>query len=114
EVMSYRELSEYIGNLEAAGFQAKRYLVDLYSKLSFPLINLVMVLVAIPLSLQSPRGGRLFGVGLALAIMAAYPVVHYAALAFARANLLPPFIAAWTANAIFFGIGSSLFLRART
>jgi lipopolysaccharide export system permease protein len=73
-----------------------------------------MVLVAIPFSLQSPRGGRLFGVALAIAIMAGYLVVHYVALAFARADLLPPLLAAWTANIIFLGLGTSLFLRART
>ena len=33
---------------------------------------------------------------------------------FARADLLPPLIAAWTANVIFMGIGLSLLLRART
>jgi len=114
EAMSYRELREYIVRLEATGFQVKKYIVDLYSKLSFPLVNLVMVLVAIPFSLQSPRGGRLFGVGLAIAIMAAYLVVHYVALAFARADLLPPLLAAWTANIVFLGLGTSLFLRART
>jgi len=114
EAMSYFELRDYVARLEAAGFQAKKYLVALYSKLSFPLVNLVMVLVAIPFSLQSPRGGRLFGVALAIAIMAGYLVVHYVALAFARADLLPPFVAAWTANVIFFGIGTSRFLRART
>jgi lipopolysaccharide export system permease protein len=73
-----------------------------------------MVLVAIPFALQSPRGGRLFGVGLAIAIMVVYTVVHYIALAFSRADLLPPMLAAWTANIIFLGIGASLFLRART
>jgi LPS export ABC transporter permease LptG len=114
EAMSYWELRDYVARLEAAGFQAKKYLVALYSKLSFPLVNLVMVLVAIPFALQSPRGGRLFGVGLAIAIMAGYLVVHYVALAFARADLLPPLVAAWTANVIFLGIGTSLFLRART
>ena len=114
EDMSYRELSDYVVKLRAAGFQVKGYLVDLYSKLSFPLVNLVMVLVAIPFSLQSPRGGRVFGIGLAIAIMAGYLVVHYVALAFARADLLPPLAAAWTANVIFLGIGTSLFLRART
>jgi LPS export ABC transporter permease LptG len=114
ESMSYWELRDYVARLEAAGFQAKKYLVALYSKLSFPLVNLVMVLVAIPFALQSPRGGRLFGVGLAIAIMAGYLVVHYVALAFARADLLPPLVAAWTANVIFLGIGASLFLRART
>ncbi len=112
--MSFWELRDYIGQLEAAGFQIRKYLVELYSKLSFPLVNLVMVLVAIPFALQSPRGGRLFGIGLAIMIMAGYLVVHYVALAFARADLLPPLIAAWTANVIFMGIGVSLLLRART
>src|SRR2546430_16279955 len=63
--MSYLELKDYVAQLEAAGFQVRKYLVELYAKLSFPLVNLVMVLVAIPFALQSPRGGRLFGVGLA-------------------------------------------------
>jgi LPS export ABC transporter permease LptG len=112
--MSFWELRDYIGQLEAAGFQVRKYLVELYSKVSFPLVNLVMVLVAIPFALQSPRGGRLFGIGLAIMIMAGYLVVHYVALAFARADLLPPLIAAWTANVIFMGIGVSLLLRART
>src|SRR5436305_12148347 len=112
--MSFWELRDYFGQLEAGGFQIWRSLVELYSKLSFPLVNLVMVLVAIPFALQSPRGGRLFGIGLAIMIMAGYLVVHYVALAFARADLLPPLIAAWTANVIFMGLGVSLLLRART
>ena len=112
--MSYRELRDYIERLESTGFQARKYMVELYSKVAFPLVNLIMVLVAIPFSLQSPRGGRLFGVALAIAIMAGYLVVHYVALAFARADLLPPLLAAWTANIIFLGLGTSLFLRART
>jgi LPS export ABC transporter permease LptG len=112
--MSYRELRDYVNRLEATGFRIKKYMVELYSKLSFPLVNLIMVLVAIPFSLQSPRGGRLFGIALAIAIMAGYLVVHYVALAFARADLLPPLLAAWTANIIFLGLGTSLFLRART
>ena len=112
--MSYVELRDYVNRLQAAGFQVKKYLVDLHSKLSSPLKNLIMVLVAIPFALQSPRGGRLFGVGLAIAIMVVYTVVHYVGLAFSRADLLPPLLAAWTANIIFLGIGASLFLRART
>lgn len=112
--MSYFELRDYVARLEATGYQVKKYTVELYSKLSFPWANMIMVLVAIPFSLQSPRGGRLFGVALAIAIMAGYLVVHYVALAFARADLLPPLLAAWTANIVFLGLGASLFLRART
>jgi LPS export ABC transporter permease LptG len=112
--MSYRELRDYVGRLEAAGFQVGKYLVDLYAKLSSPLENLIMVLIAIPFALQSPRGGRLFGIALAIAIMGSYLVLDRAALAFSRAEMLPPLLGAWTANIIFLGIGASLFVRART
>jgi LPS export ABC transporter permease LptG len=112
--MSFAELRDYVRRLEAAGFHVQKYMVELYAKLAFPLVNLIMVLVAIPFALQAPRSTRLFGVGLAIAIMVGYVVVHQAAVALARADLLPPLLAAWTANVIFLGLGLSLFIRART
>jgi lipopolysaccharide export system permease protein len=112
--MSYRELRDYVARLEAAGLEARKYLVDMYAKLSEPLRSLVMVLVAIPFALASPRGGRLYGVSLAIGIVAGYLVVDYSARAFGRADLLPPLLAAWTANIVFLGLGASLLLRART
>jgi lipopolysaccharide export system permease protein len=113
-MMSYRELNEYIGKLEAAGFQTRKYLVDMYSKLSEPLENLIVVLVAIPFALHAPRGGRLYGTGLAIGIMAAYLVLDRSARALGQADLLPPLLAAWSANVIFLGLGAALFLRSRT
>ncbi|MGH7390941.1 MAG: LptF/LptG family permease [Candidatus Rokuibacteriota bacterium] len=112
--MNYRELREYLARLEATGFQVQRYLVEMYAKLSNPLRSLIMILLAIPFALQSPRGGRLYGIALAIGLMAAYVVMDYSARAFARADLLPPLLAAWTANVVFFGVGATLFLRART
>jgi lipopolysaccharide export LptBFGC system permease protein LptF len=41
-------------------------------------------------------------------------MVHAVALAFGRADLLPPVLAAWTANIVFAGIGTVLLLKART
>jgi lipopolysaccharide export LptBFGC system permease protein LptF len=46
--------------------------------------------------------------------MGSYLVVDRTALAFSRAEILPPLLGAWTANIIFLGIGASLFVRART
>jgi LPS export ABC transporter permease LptG len=112
--MSFVELRAYIQRLQESGHQVKKYLVELYGKLAFPLAHVVMVLVAIPFALQSPRGGRMVGVGLAIGILAGYLVVHYSALAFARADLLPPLLAAWTANIAFVGLGVALLVRART
>jgi lipopolysaccharide export LptBFGC system permease protein LptF len=41
-------------------------------------------------------------------------VVHSVALALAQADLLPPALAAWTADIVFAGIGAALFLGAQT
>jgi LPS export ABC transporter permease LptG/LPS export ABC transporter permease LptF len=112
--MSFAELQAYIQRLQASGYQVKKHLVKLYAKLSFPVAHLVMALVAIPLAVQAPRGGRLAGIGLAIGILAGYMLVDYSAVAFARADLLPPLMAAWTANIVFLGIAAALLLRART
>jgi lipopolysaccharide export system permease protein len=115
EYMSFRELRAYVQKLRETGHRTGKYIVELYSKLSFPLVHLIMALVAIPFALISPRsGGRALGIGIAIVISVGYWVVHYMAVAFAKADLLPPFLAAWTANVVFAGLGTALFLRART
>jgi lipopolysaccharide export system permease protein len=115
ETMSFRELRGYITRLSETGHEVSKYLVQLNSKLSFPLIHLIMALVAIPFALASPRsGGRGVGIAVAILISVGYWLVHSMAIAFAKAELLPPMLGAWTANIIFAGLGAALFLRART
>jgi lipopolysaccharide export system permease protein len=115
DTMSFLELRAYVTRLREGGHRVTRYLVQLYSKLSFPLVHLIMALVAIPFALVSPRsGGRATGIGVAIVIAVGYWVVHSVALAFAQADLLPAALAAWTANIVFAGIGTALFLSART
>jgi LPS export ABC transporter permease LptF/LPS export ABC transporter permease LptG len=115
DTMSFLELRAYVARLRDGGHRVTRYLVQLYSKLSFPLVHVIMALVAIPFALVSPRsGGRAMGIGVAIVIAVGYWVVHSIALAFAQADLLPAALAAWTANIVFAGIGTALFLSART
>jgi lipopolysaccharide export system permease protein len=113
--MSFRELYVYVNRLRQGGHRVHAYLVQLHAKLSFPLVHLIMAVVAIPFALASPRsGGRAVGVGVAIGISVGYWFVDSMALALARADLLPPALAAWTANIIFAGLGTSLFFSART
>ena len=65
EEMSYTELRTYIQKIQASGYDATRYLVALYSKLSFPLLNLIMVLIGIPFALKTGRSG---GVALSIGV----------------------------------------------
>lgn len=115
DTMNFLELRAYVAKLRSGGHQVGAYLVQLYSKLSFPLVHVIMALVAIPFALSSPRsGGRAAGIGVALVIAVGYWMVDAVAVAFGRADLLPPVLAAWTANIIFAGLGTVLLLKART
>lgn len=115
DTMSFFELRAYVAKLRSGGHQVGAYLVQLHSKLSFPLVHVIMALVAIPFALSSPRSaGRAAGIGVALVIAVGYWMVNAAAVAFGRADLLPPVLAAWTANIIFAGVGAVLLLKART
>ena len=115
ETMSFRELRLYVNRLAETGHHVGQYLVQMNSKLSFPLVHVIMALVAIPFALASPRsGGRGVGIAVAILISVGYWLVHSVAVAFAKAELLPPMLGAWTANIVFAGIGATLFLRART
>lgn len=114
ETMNFLELRAYLARLQENGHHVEKYVVQLYEKLSFPLVHAIMALVAIPFALWAPRGGRAVGIGLAIVIAVGYWLVHSLALAFAKADMLPPLLAAWTANIVFTGLGLALFLRART
>ena len=48
DTMSFLELRAYVARLRDGGHRVTRYLVQLYSKLSFPLVHVIMALVAIP------------------------------------------------------------------
>jgi LPS export ABC transporter permease LptF/LPS export ABC transporter permease LptG len=114
DVMNYRELREYVQRLHDAGHKVGKYLVDLYAKIAFPFAHPIMALVGIPFALQSPRGGKLIGIAVCLALGLGYFIVHSAAVALARAEILDPLVAAWAANLLFASLGLFLFLRART
>ena len=115
DTLSYLEMRAFVAKLRESGHEVGKYLVQLYSRLSFPLVHVIMVLVGIPFALASPRsGGRAMGIAVAIVIAVGYWMVHSVALAFARADLLPPALAAWTANVVFAGLGTALFLNART
>ncbi len=114
DVMNYAELRDYIHRLQEGGHRVGKYLVDLYAKLSFPFAHIIMALVGIPFALQSPRGGRVIGIALCLGLGLGYFLVHSAAVTLAKTEILPPVVAAWSANVLFATLGLFFFLRART
>src|SRR6202162_4278277 len=72
--MNYEELHHYIRDLQQSGFDVVRLRVQLNKKLSFPLITLIMAVLAVPFSLSAAKKGAITRVAVAVGIAVVYTV----------------------------------------
>ena len=112
--MSYTELSSYIRDLKQSGFDTMRLRVQLNRKIAYPLITLVMAILAVPFALSMGKRGSLAGVGTAIAMAIAYWVVAGTFEAMGNVNTLPAVLAAWSPDILFGFAGAYLLLRTPT
>jgi LPS export ABC transporter permease LptG len=112
--MSYNELSRYISDLKQSGFDTKRLSVQLNRKLAYPLITLVMAILAVPFALSMGKRGSLAGIATAIGLAIAYWVVDGLFQAMGNVNTLPAVLAAWSPDLLFGITGAYLLLRTPT
>ncbi len=112
--MDYEELRNYIADLQQSGFDTVRLKVQLQKKIAFPLITLVMAVLAVPFSASGRRGGALAGVAIAIGIAIVYWVTAGVFEAMGNANQLPAMLAAWAPDFIFALTGGYLLLKVPT
>ena len=112
--MSFRELREYTAEVEEMGFETTRFKVDLYTKLSFPLVSLIMALLAVPFAFSMGKRGALVGLGLSVAIA----MIYWGTLGVFRSlgyvGFLSAFLSSWGPNLLFCPLGLYLLFRLRT
>jgi LPS export ABC transporter permease LptF/LPS export ABC transporter permease LptG len=112
--MSYRELQDYIKQIEKRGFETIKFKVDLNFKITFPLASFIMALIGIPFAFSMGKRGTLAGIGLGVMIA----IVYWGAVATFRSlgyvNYLSPFLAAWAPSLIFGAVGLYLISTLKT
>jgi LPS export ABC transporter permease LptG len=112
--MNSRELRAYIADLRQSGFDVVRLNVQLQKKFAYPLITLVMAVLAVPFSLSAGRKGALTGIAVALALAITYFVAAGLFEAMGNASQLPATMAAWAPDLIFALLGGYLLLKVPT
>ncbi|MEW5945708.1 MAG: LptF/LptG family permease [bacterium] len=111
--MSIRELKDQIALFRKSGINTASLETDLHFKTSIPAACLICVLVGVPLSIRTGRGGAMSGVVWAIALIAVYYVWMIVDTALGRKGVIPPVAAAWLQNAAFLILGIYLIVRAR-
>ncbi|HZB89370.1 MAG TPA: LPS export ABC transporter permease LptG [Terracidiphilus sp.] len=112
--MNFGQLDRYIRDLRQSGFDTMRLRVALWHKLAYPLIAIVMAVLAIPFALSMGRHGSLSGIAIAIAVALAYWVVDGLFGAMGNVNYLPAALAAWSPDILFALTGGYLLLRTPT
>ena len=112
--MNFGQLERYIGDLRQSGFDTMRLRVELWHKLAYPLVAVVMAVLAIPFALSMGRRGSLSGIAVAIAVALTYFVVDGLFRAMGIVNYLPAPLAAWSPDILFGLAGGYLLLKTPT
>lgn len=112
--MSYEELRRYIRDLQQSGFDVVRLKVQLQKKFAYPLITLIMAILAVPFATAQGRRGALAGVAVAIGVAIGYYIVSGLFEAMGNTNQLPAAMAAWAPDIIFALAGGYLLLKVPT
>ncbi len=114
EEMSFVELRDYVHELKTSGQEVPSLEVELYNKIAYPFISLVMALVALPFAFRLGRHGALYGIGISLVLGIILLVVLSVFTALGNNAILPPIVAIWSPAAIFAVFSLYLFLGVRS
>jgi LPS export ABC transporter permease LptG/LPS export ABC transporter permease LptF len=112
--MNFGQLNAYIKDLRQSGFDTMRLRVALWHKLAYPLIAIVMAILAIPFALSMGRRGSLTAIAVAIGVALTYWVVTGLFEAMGNVNYLPAALAAWSSDVLFMLVGGYLLLRTST
>ena len=112
--MSSIELFDAIKLKEASGAEVLGYKVDFHVKFAFHFASFVVSLIGLKFGYKSERSMETArGILLAIIIGVSYWFILNGMRALGMRGTLPPFVAAWSANFIIFGIACFSILRTR-
>ena len=114
EMMTVPELKRFIDEQAASGINVVPLTIDLQKKLAFPLVTVVMTLLAVPFGMTTGKRGTLYGIGIGIVMALTYYMVGNAFAAIGKAGMLDPILAGWAPNILAAGGAAYLLLTART
>ncbi len=114
ELMTYKDLKNYIDKLKQHGNDALKERVFLYSKISMPFANFIVLLVGIPLMIMMTSGNILTGIVFSLIVSFGFRVLSVIGISLGNGGAFPPILSAWFGNIIFICLGVWLLRRIDT
>ncbi len=99
------ELQHQIDDPDTTAVKRLKLQTELYSRFTFPFASIVFAILAVPLGLQNRRSGKSGGFTVSIAIILSYYVMMSVVRTVAERGVVPPVIALWIPDLIFFVMG---------
>ena len=112
--MTYPQLERYIDELRQSGYDVLEHEVELYRKVAFPFVTLVMTFLAVPFAVTTGRRGAMYGIGVGIVLALVYWTMISVFAAFGAGGIISPLLAAWAPNLLFGAAAVYLLLTVRT
>ena len=110
--MGLIELGRTIEKVELEGYSAIRYRVDYHGKIAAPFVCIFLSILGTAIALRGKlREGMPVSIAYGLGIVFLYWIFHSFCLSLGYAEMLPPLVAAWVANLVFFSMSFFLLLK---
>lgn len=112
--MTDSEIDRMVANLTRSGGDVSALLVEKGRRKAIAAATFVIILFGGPLATSSRRGGRSYGIGVALASVILYLLLLRLSEAAGQSGAIPPLLSAWLPNLLFLMGGLILLKRVRT
>ncbi len=112
EDMTWRELRDFAAKVRRSGGDPTPYLADMGQKISFPVINFLIVVLGISLGASRRKTTLWAGFGLTLGLAVGYYLFMNFGLQLGRSGAVDLWVSAWAGNVVYAVAGMVLFVRA--
>jgi lipopolysaccharide export system permease protein len=109
--MSIDEIKEKIKKMKIKGEDTTGQEVELHKRYAIPFACIVFGLIGVPLGIQPRRSARSYGFILGIFILMTYYISLTASEILAMKKTIPAFLAGWTPNFLFCGLGVYLLVK---
>ena len=109
--MNVDELKRRIETLRKSGFEVYAELTELYSRYSFPFMNLIIIIFAVPVAAAMRKRGKAWGFGISVMLVFIYWGLSEAFKTLGAVGKIDPIVAAWAPNLFFLIIAIPMWFR---
>ena len=105
EEMGVVELHKFIEKIKRSGIEPKREETDLWMKFAYPLVNLFVIILGIPVAFKQRKGSYIYGFGQSFFIAFLYLAAIRAGQTLGYNGTLSPWLAAFAGDILFGSLG---------